>query len=512
MKKNHSSPPPSVKRRAAAIQMGSDQLELVLIEETATERIIHVDQTQWRKGCSVYSKEAGEQLAAALTQLQLKWQLKRTPITLSLSGDFCVTRVATGSKDEVDRELEESERRSALYISLGLGQKVMAKSFRRTNSQQVHGLAAVVNSSLLELLAMAATASRVKFSRVEPAAVGLCRLVGFQGVDRDAPALIVNISERWTEICISQAGHLYLSYRPAALQDHTETASLVSHHHARLKRYCRRRSLPGNGELPTALLSGESAAVDTVRAALAAAGVITAEPLALDAPLAVGSEDLAWRCDMGELSSSLAPGIGACLSLLAGADDYLSAPDLLPEVRQREREPWQRRLIRFCGPIAALVLLFAANRAAVQYQTGIVQQLELENAPVLAIQEQLDGSREHLIDLRDRLGYLNTVDQRTADPDLRGLVEQITRCLSESMTLDTIHVHSDGKIQLDGRSGDEPAVYDFVAWLRRLPGITSVALNGTTPQEVRGVPTTGFEIECQARQIFRQQEPLHESA
>ena len=82
-------------------------------------------------------------------------------------------------------------------------------------------------------------------------------------------------------------------------------------------------------------------------------------------------------------------------------------------------------------------------------------------------------------------GYLKQFKRQTIEPDWDLMLGRITQSLPDQSRLNEYRVESDGHILLDGTVLDESIVYELVSSLRELPGVTEVALKGTTPEDSR---------------------------
>jgi hypothetical protein len=212
----------------------------------------------WRHEATTLHSETGQaEIADALRRISGELKIAGVPTWMSLTGDLCVTRVVTGDDETVRRELAELEQRSTLYLSLGHGPKALAAGVRQIDARHRHALLSVVNQKTLAALVDAAGRAGLQLERIEPSLVSLCRLVGQMQFDAQAPVLVMSVGERGAELGISHRGVLLLDYRPAGTDNQpAQLAETITHHLARLQRYCQRYVRFAAGTLSNIYLSG----------------------------------------------------------------------------------------------------------------------------------------------------------------------------------------------------------------------------------------------------------------
>ena len=72
---------------------------------------------------------------------------------------------------------------------------------------------------------------------------------------------------------------------------------------------------------------------------------------------------------------------------------------------------------------------------------------------------------------------------QTVEPNWHQLFERVTQSLPPTAKLNDFQVESGGVVLLNGSVIDESVVFELVNEFRRLPGVSQVALRGTTPDE-----------------------------
>lgn len=473
--------------RVAAMQIDDSHLQLVVIEEEDAVRTMHYDHVEWRKHSPLYSAESTVALGKALRSLSTKWRLSEAALSLCISGDLCVTRVVAGRTEEVASELQDLEDRCALYLSLGPGRKVVAKSVRKVDVRRDHGLAAVVNERLLILLADAIHDSSIKVSRIQPSAIGLSHYVGQENLDHDQPALILNATHNAHELCLSYKGHLYLNYRPAGKGCHDEIATLVNHHLVRLRRYCRRMGLSDEADLDTVYVAGRADDTTAIAQAFDGGTAISAKPISKS------SQHVSWSTDDESRIPEHAALIGTCLHHLGGTTE--EQLDLLPDVKGRMKRSWREKLQPWlCTAVAALAVC-AISKCIVWQQQKFVSDLEEKTRPFMISQAAFEQKFQKLNRLQAEIKELKSIEVGLTQPHVESMLNQITHCMPPRMRLKTLNVEQK-TVSLKGIADHEEAVYEFLRWLKQLPCLTRCALVGTTPVHHRDNAKTEFEIEC----------------
>jgi hypothetical protein len=478
-------------RRVAALQLDDSHIQLVILEESNNQSTIQVDSVKWRDQTALYSPESATALGKSLRQLSTKWQLTGLSVSLCISGDLCVTRVVAGRTEEVTSELKELENRCALYLSLGPGRKIVSHSVRKVDVRRDHGLAAVVNERLLVLLADAIHDSSIDVCSIEPSAVGLCRFVGQQQLDHDEPAIILNRTYNGHEICLSHDGYLYLNYRPAGNGSHEEIATLVGHHLARLRRYCRRIGFSNEVSLKTIYVAGERNETFAVTAAFRRDKFINATPIVRII------ENDSWSCSDESIIPEYAALIGTCVHRLKSPSqaDELS---LLTDVQARMKLDWRQKVQPWlCTAVTALIVL-VASKLVVWHKESFVSDLEEAARPFVVAQNQFEDRFRELGQAHAEIKELKTVAERLAQPDFDSVLTQITKCMRPSMRMKSIKIEEDVVI-LKGLADNEDDIFDFLLWLKRLPCLERSSLIGTSPISGSDRQSTAFEIECRLR-------------
>ena len=95
----------------AAVEIGSSDLHLAVYRcRGADSVVVRTASVRWRNEAASLHSEAGRtELAQTLKRLASEYGLQGRPLMVTLNGDYCVTRVVTGTAERVRHELEQLE-------------------------------------------------------------------------------------------------------------------------------------------------------------------------------------------------------------------------------------------------------------------------------------------------------------------------------------------------------------------------------------------------------------------
>lgn len=480
-------------KRTAALEISHSGLDLVLVQEADNEGPpeIRTRTVTWRKEAPSLNTETGvQELSSALKILVAEEKMSGVPLYIALNGDFCVTRVVAGTAEKVRHELRQLEERTNLYLSLGAGEKSLAGHVRQVDVRHQHGWLAVTNARTLESVLAAADAAGVAPELMEPSLVSRCRAVSAMGGDAEEPALVVAVDERGVELGISYQGRLLLDYRPGGRQAKDDIASTVKHHLERLQRYCDRHFGYAGGQITRLFLCGETEAVQGIRDELADFDRLE---IVMAKPEMVCPD---WIMEEVEEGSELISALGAVLAHGLPTSER-NGPNLLERTQAGLREPLLRGLLVAAWPIAATILIACGFVAASFHERGKCSQLqagldsmqgEKDRYKVLQVQYTTTGKK---------LRHMQTLKAGLKQQAPQHLVTLVGQCLPNDVWIEQLSIASKGRLSINGSTYTEEGLYEFVSHLRKIPHLSQVALEGTTPGNARGGPSTLFSISCQ---------------
>ena len=490
-------------RRSVVLELCSSKLHMAILEESGeSEPIqIHTRSVVWQKRASALHTVLGvEELGAAVGQLVAEEHLEGCALQITLTGGHCVTRVATGDRDSVRRELAALEERSELYLALGHGRKVLASLIRPLDARHDHALLAVTNSRTLDALVQVTRDTNLDL--VEPSLVALSRLVGYTGGDQDGPVLILYLTESEVELGISYQGYLLLDYRPAGYSTPERVAKMVMSHLSRLQRYCDRyyRYAPGH-RLDRVFLFGTAEAVDAAR-----------QGFRLDSRLKVevldpNTIDPRWHIADASHAQELCAALGTAL-LSTLAPERRSGPNLMERFRLEKRVSLPLLLLRKFWPVAAVLLLSLALLGLSLHKQAQCTNLDQERAKLRPAQLQSQGLNRQIIIAQAVTGHLEWIRQRIIWADWANMLSALAQCLPEDVWLDRMTIQSGGQISLAGTSYQDNSIYEFLNWLDKAPGWNKVLLASSEQRRFQSQPAIRFTVECQ----YDVPEPMEEKA
>lgn len=420
--------------------------------------------------------EGNVRLQHAIQTLAVRHHIGSESVAVSLGGDYCVTRISTGTLEHVDQELEALASRIPRYLQLGPGEKLTGQVRETLQPGIDHSLTAVGNHNRLQALYQAFAACDVNVAWIEPSLVSIARLVGQLGIDEDTPILIADSFGRSWEVGISHQGRLLLDYRPAAAHDSATFAKAIDHHLARLRRFCLRHRGMDQSELSDLYVGGPSQKIapviehfSTQRAS--DSNALRATPLRLPATFLTVEVD-------PEIESDTIAGVAAILPLIQTSVQQ-QPPDLLQTIRQdAQQSKWTWMVLTWWPAVAAAMMLATIYL----WVGGLQKEAEQKRQERCFVETQMRDTRVRMAALQsDRrwVEHLETINRKTISPPMSELVQQITQCLPSRSSLDSIRLEAEREILLSGKTREESEIYEIVNYLRRLPKISQVALLGT---------------------------------
>lgn len=475
--------------RIVALEISHDQLHAAVCEPAPdSPPVVRMLSTPWRKDAlSLAAPEAAAELAAGLKSLVGGLRIQGSSAQLVLNGDYCVTRVVTGTADQVRQELQQLEQRALQYLALGPGEKTLAASLRPVDAKRQHALLTVVNQNVVNTLMDATAKAGLQVDWIEPALVALGRAVAKAGGDVDDPAIVVTLNERGTELGITHNGSLLLDFRAVGVTSPEKVADLLARHVGRFQRYCDRHIRYQNGRLKRIFLRGRPAEAHRLLELLQK---LVPLPAAVLDPVLI---EPTWQYrDVG--GPEWAGALGACLRPTLSEDEQFG-PNLLERIKANIRQPLPVALARTCWPLAATLLFAACCGGVALFQQTKQRLLSGEFAQVEADQREADRLRQQIIRQNTKIEHLTAIRAKLNSPAWDKLVQSLAQCLPNDAWLDSVRIANDD-IVLDGAAYSEDGVFEFVKWLQQCPAVEQVSLSGTRPTQMAAGPATTFSIQC----------------
>jgi hypothetical protein len=204
--------------------------------------------------------------------------------------------------------------------------------------------------------------------------------------------------------------------------------------------------------------------------------------------------DMPWNHASQAPGTDLAAALGTAMDLYSDSTETCG-PNLIETALAQLREPIRPILIRSFAPIAA-VLLVAAGLFV--YQIGEWRKIasvrsELEElAPVCARATEL---RLKLASAESKLTQLQALEKQLPQPDWQQILNRISQSMPDDVWLDRLSFRDGEAASLTGASYTDGGVYDFVGYLKQVPDIAEIALEGTGVGQSTTGPTTNFTLQ-----------------
>jgi len=476
--------------RYAMIEVCRSHLHMVLVnrdEGDDGDKVV-TRSIKWRRSATSLHTELGEQeLIEAFRALAAEGQMAGAKTRIALSGEFCVTRVVTGSTDDVRRELTEMEERSLRYLTLGPGRKELAGQIQQLDVRHQHAVLAVANQQTLDLLMRIAEEVNLQIEAIEPSLIALSRCQAHLRSARDEACLIVQLDDGKAELGICHRGRLLLEYRPSGQANSENISDIVSQHWARLVRFLERYHGHAQAPLRQIYLTGEPSAVAVAKQAFSRFGQLHVE--VLDPSNLITS----WQYVGNPPGTDMAAALGLALLLDPAAAEQ-QGPNLIERTLAEFRPPMRPVLVRSLSPVAAVLLVAATLFALHLNERHITTQLRAELELLQPVRVRATELGQKLTAAEVKLTQLRDLAERLPRPNWQGLLGRIGQSMPDDVWLDRLTLEDGRSASLTGASYSDTGIYDFVGYLKHVPDITETALEGTGVGHTSTGPTTNFDL------------------
>jgi hypothetical protein len=479
--------------RCAIIEVCRSMLHLALVARNTNndkpdDRVV-TRSIRWRNEAnSLHTEQGILELTEAFRTLVAEERLAGAKVRIALSGEYCVTRVITGPTEDVRREFAELEERSHRYLTLGPGPKALAGNTQQLDARHQHALLAVANQHTLDQLMQIAGAVNLQIESIEPSLIALSRAQAhLKSACQDA-CLIVQLDEDVAELGICHRGRLLLDYRPGGHTNAENVAGVVAQHLSRLQRYVQRYHSYLDAPIHHVFLAGDADAVSRARkkfAELPNFAVHVLEPVDLDMP---------WKHAAEVPGTDLAAALGTAMVLYSESTEQ-QGPNLIEGALALHREPLRPILIRSAIPLAAVILIAASLFVfqLKQWRETALLQTELDSlAPACTRATELRlnlGAAEH------KLGELQALQKQLPQPNWQQILTHISQSMPADVWLDRLSVRDGLAASLAGASYSDEGVYSFVGYLKQVPDVAEIALEGTGVGQNETGHTTNFTLQ-----------------
>ncbi len=416
------------------------------------------------------------QFADAFNTLVERHQMRRAQIAVSLDGEFCVTRVAMGTPEQIDKELEVLPGRAARYLSLGPGEKISGTTRMRIESGTEYFVAAVINRAIIERIYEAMLSHDMNVRWAEPSLVSMARLIDASGIAQQEPLLLADGTGTKWDIGIVHCGRLLLDYRPASASTVSEIRATTESHIERLRRFCARYLNISGETLSRVLVMGSEKQTTEAKIAFGSIAGINADTVA------VPSMPSVFRLDERSSHCQQLPAIAAILPLLIGTIAS-TVPDMLSTIRRDNSRGLLQRMLSDGWPALAATacllcgwMIFSAKKAMVTTSSENLVAIEMRK-------EEQRQTMSKLADSRQLISHLRRMDEAVGMANWASVIDHVSGCLSDDTRINQIQFDESSGFRLDGSVQNDLGIYDLVGHLRRNAEVTQVALQSTSATE-----------------------------
>jgi Tfp pilus assembly protein PilN len=477
--------------RCAIFEVCRSMLHLALIARGSgsegTDKVL-TRSIRWRNEASSLHTERGvEELSEAFRTLVADERLAGARVLIALGGEYCVTRVITGPTEEVRREFAELEERSLRYLTLGPGPKTLAGDFQQLDARHQHALLAVANQRTLDLLMNIADSVNLHIESIEPSLLALCRSQAHLRNACPEASLLIQLDEDVAELGICHNGRLLLDYRPGGHTNADNVADVVALHISRLQRYLERYHSYLDAPLRHVYLAGDAAGVARATAKFEALGVFEVhvlEPNDLDMP---------WQHVDQVPGTDLAATLGTAMAIYSDATGQ-QGPNLIESALAQKRAPLRPILVRSLLPIAAVLLVGVALGLLRFNQCRQMAGLRTELDTLTPACVRATELRLKLTAADGKLQQLHALANQLPKAEWHQVLGRIGQSMPDDVWLDRLTVGDGQSAALSGASYTDNGVYDFVGYLKQVPGVADIALESTGVGQSPTGPTTNFEL------------------
>ncbi|MEM9366663.1 MAG: hypothetical protein AAGD07_11760 [Planctomycetota bacterium] len=464
--------PADAAKRFTGLRIEDDRLTVAVASpgnDVLVDQIVCEDDSGW------LSTGRWESLAESLERLKRTHSLDQQPIAVSLSGDFCVTRVVTGPADRVEEELDALGGRVPRYLQLGPGGKVTGVADLGLDGGMRYALTSVGNRYLIESLYSTLRGADLQVAWIEPSLVSLSRLVGQFGYDSEEPLLIASGLGRSWEVGISFCGRLMLDYRPATASESSQIAKAIGQHLTRLKRFCgRHRGMPQSGLDQMLVFATPEKSSEMV------SHFEEDDSLSVQA---IDLESVGFQVHHPNTTTDAQDQLASVAAMLPRIEtgSQTVIPDLLQTIRTDDSRSTFHKIRSTFWPAAAAALLLICGYAVLSAKRTQTEKLVAERERVESGMMLTQVRLSRLQREREIVNELSNIDRQAFHPPTDQIMGEIAACLPTTSWLSHLRIDAEQKIFLEGSVAATTDVYEIVGYLRRLPKVANVALLGTSP-------------------------------
>jgi hypothetical protein len=152
-------------------------------------------------------------------------------------------------------------------------------------------------------------------------------------------------------------------------------------------------------------------------------------------------------------------------------------------------------LIRCAIPFAAVLLIAATLLGLHLKETHELAGIRAEMARLTPNAVRATELRLKMVAADAKTTQLKALQEKLPQPDWQRVLNHISQSMPDDVWLDRLSFHDSQSAALAGASYTDGGVYDFVGYLKQVPEISEIALEGTGVGQSPTGPTTSFNLQ-----------------
>ena len=472
-------------KKRVAVHVSRSGLTIVVVD--ASSSVIRIREHRVDTNLSELTDGSLKAVVEKLKSLVHAEGLQDASANVSLSGDYCVTRTIVGTNAHVSHELDAVAQRSHQYLSLGPGEKALARSLRSIDARHSQGWLTAANQFVLDQVITAMRKGGLRVEHCEHSLVGRCRIAGRLGLDADGPVLLVETNQSGVDVAISHKGRMLLGYRPGGIGAQLMIPEIISKHIRRIQRYCLRYFAFQNEKLTHIYVNSSVAGIEGTSERFRETAEL--EPSPITSTMVVR---LFGDVDCANLEDDALSALGSLVAKktddvpnLMSANDGVSAP-LSPILIAKAAWPVLASLA-----ITAVIAAFAFhenNRVSdATTRAHALREVSRKWIELSAKERRLQDFESEAIRIRDQAIAANWGE----------LLTEISNCLPDGAWLDSLDANGSGEVTIRGNCLNEEGIYAFAGRLKETTRLSQVALESASPSQSSLGSTTSFLIRAE---------------
>jgi hypothetical protein len=203
-----------------------------------------------------------------------------------------------------------------------------------------------------------------------------------------------------------------------------------------------------------------------------------------------------WQGEVESPGTQLAAALGMALTVFPTDAAVDQGPNLIEGTLAQLRLPLRPVLIRSLSPVAAVLL--AAATVFVMHFWNVKQMatVRAELDELQPVQARANELRLRLFATDEKVSQLQHLQRKLPQPNWQLLLTRLSQSMPDDVWLDRLSIRDGELATLGGASYTDRGVYDFVNFLKGVPDIAEIALEGTGESQNETGPTTTFDLKA----------------